>query len=203
MLWITLIGCDGKDGEVVEPPTPTTTSSTDPQTTPPPTTTPVDSADSAVDTGAVACDPVSIDVLAVTCDDQEYVTFSMDTLGEVPLQGMVFAMETANYPPWSEEHDLWLREDDVCAATFEMRVISQSNPSAPFYERNVASLFSCGAHFESDGVMTYAFAVYTDQGFAGCVVAGADPEGLRDGAYDALMINIPSFDLSTCAVGAL
>lgn len=201
MLSIALLACRDDGTLVVAPKDTGTTATVDTHTTPAPAT-PTDSADSGADTGTVPCDPVTIDALSVTCDDQEYVTFGMDTLGEVPLQGMVFAMETANSPPWSEEHDLWLRDEVGCGATFEMRVVSQSVPSAPFYERDAVSLFSCGSHIESD-VMTYAFAVYDAAGFSGCVVAGQDPEGLRDGVYDALMINAPSFDLAGCEVRAL
>jgi hypothetical protein len=154
--------------------------------------------------------PPSIDAVSVTCDDlASLATLSMEATSGSD-RGLVFLMETDNYPPWSEEHDTALEpgsngDPNDLSWTYARELRASSYPAGPFdgYDRNRSTLFSCG-HFNDPYTMTYAFAA-VDELFhvTTCLIAGGDPEGLRDGVYDALMINPPSFDLSLCDVGVL
>ncbi|MEQ1567304.1 MAG: hypothetical protein ABMA64_16805 [Myxococcota bacterium] len=150
--------------------------------------------------------PISISTVNVTCDAADNVTFYAETVGWTG-DGQVYAMDTANVSPWSEEHDIKTYEFDACGAWDKLDLTITSGPypgtDLDLYQRNTSSFFSCSEHY-GQPVMTYAFMVYDDQGVqADCVAAGDDAAGFAGGAYDGDMQFAPGFDHTACTAGAL
>jgi hypothetical protein len=155
--------------------------------------------------------PISITMVDVTCDGADNVRFSAETEGWT-AGGDVFAIDTRNVNPFSEEHSLEVYEHDECGFWDRLeRIVTTTpypapNPVEPGYEADVSSLFSCSDHYEAgQPVMTYAFFVYDDAGaLADCYVAGHDAAGLINGDYDDDFITEPTNPIDPpCEAGTL
>jgi hypothetical protein len=153
--------------------------------------------------------PVSIEVVDVTCDSEGKVDFYIETIGWTG-DGAVYAMETKNGSPWSENHPIPSYQFDACGFWDKLDLFipardDNGTTTVGDYVAGEMSYFTCTDHYDGDNdVMTYAFAVYDVLGAqADCVATGDDPQGLIDGDYDGDMINTPTFDLTACSVGTL
>jgi hypothetical protein len=150
--------------------------------------------------------PPRITAASVGCDGRPEVVFAAETDAWVGANNAVFAMETANSFPWSEDHPISpdgrnygpCGEYDTLEAVLSTRPYGTSDPDTAVYAPGVSSYFTCEAHYDNS-VMTYAVSVSDlDGNFSDCFAFGHDPRGLVAGDYDQDFINAPSFDLSAC-----
>lgn len=152
--------------------------------------------------------PVTITDYSVTCEGNSIVYF-VETEGWTG-GGRVFSQETSNDNAWSDEHELYSYEFDLCQAWDRLSTsnddqigsiepVTDINDVVP----NETTLFSCANHINDPNVMSYAAEVYDLNGaVVDCVAWGDDPQGMIDGdAGNGVRANEPSFDLSTCRIG--
>lgn len=105
---------------------------------------------------------------------------------------VIYATDNANYPPWSDNHDLVETAPGVWSVDL---IAGASFPTT----RNVDTLFDCVFHI-NDVVMSYAIAGFDANGAQlDCLVSGADPVGIVDGSNQGVGEPVdPLFDLVNC-----
>lgn len=138
--------------------------------------------------GGAYVGPITITGVGVTCDGTT-ATISADTDG-VTGGGWSYATDSANNPPFEENHPLESTGADVDCNTDTIGV----SLAVGTYEPGTGTLFSCDAHYNDPAVMTFAVAAADDNGdLADCWAWGVDAAEFVAGTLGS-----PDFDGTQC-----
>lgn len=133
--------------------------------------------------------PTLIDTIASGCGASTTTWLHRIETTGLTSDGLVYAIETANSPPWDEQHTVPSVAYDPLGWWDDLERVLTDDASLATWAPDVSSLFSCGVH-DNANTMTWMFRVYdVDGALADCVLFGHDPVGLQAGDYDAVMIN--------------
>ena len=128
--------------------------------------------------------------------------------GSNAIQGWTVTGAAIDYVggQWADNHTLESYEFDAWCGAFdrlERTLQDGTTLSDPLndWQTDESTIFRCEDHLEDNAYMTFAFAVYDQQGFlADCLAFGHDPEGMRNGIYN-IVGDAPVFDLANCVDG--
>jgi hypothetical protein len=147
------------------------------------------------------CDgPPQITDLSVECDPTGQAVVISVELNATADEAALFMMDTANEPPWSEDHPMERVAGGPCSETWrvELDTTEYGTGSPDAYQAGRSTLYPCPM-VEDPSLMTYAAWAKNGAG-TDCLATGDDPSGLAAGAYDAEMFNEASFNLGRCEV---
>jgi hypothetical protein len=133
--------------------------------------------------------PITITEVEVTCAGTA-ATISANTDG-VTGGGWSYATDSANNPPFEENHPLTSTGADPTCNT---DVVGVSLTVGPDYTPGSGTIFTCDDHYNDAAVMTYAVAVSDDTGaLVDCWAWGVNATEFIAGTLGA-----PDFDATQC-----